>query len=212
MLPFSTDESALIGDAGGGSGRLLERALERFPFIQAVNIDQSEAFLGLAERRLERFGNRANCHQCRLQDDWPALLDRSPKAIVSMSAVHHLDSTEKHTFYGKCFETLELRGMLVNGDEVRPKDPDDYLSRLRTWADHMQREMRSDRIPTSMHGTLSGWIERNVENFGSLKISGDDCHETLEHQLMSLKAHGFSNLTTHWTDWMWSVFSGTKAE
>ena len=39
----------LVVDAGGGSGRLVERILDAHPRARAIVLDQSEAFLGLAE-------------------------------------------------------------------------------------------------------------------------------------------------------------------
>src|SRR5262245_59867547 len=53
---------------GGGSGRLMERILDRWPQAHGIIIDQSEPFLALAERRLTRFGPRATCVLSRLQD------------------------------------------------------------------------------------------------------------------------------------------------
>jgi hypothetical protein len=79
----------LIVDAGGGSGRLLERCLEKWPAAAGLLIDQSAAFLALARTRLARFGDRAGVQLSRLQDDWRGLLPAAPDAIISTSAVHH---------------------------------------------------------------------------------------------------------------------------
>ena len=89
-------------DAGGGSGGFIERFLHSFPSSRAVLVDQSESFLGLARKRLRPFGNRAVCHVSRLQDDWFSVVDQ-PNAIVSMSAIHHLDPVEKRQFYERSF-------------------------------------------------------------------------------------------------------------
>jgi ubiquinone/menaquinone biosynthesis C-methylase UbiE len=61
LLSLGEDASMTVLDLGGGSGKLMERILERFPNAQGVVVDQSEAFLALAERRLARFGDRAKC-------------------------------------------------------------------------------------------------------------------------------------------------------
>ena len=44
-LAAVVDAVALVVDAGGGSGRLVERILDRIPGSRAVVVDQSEAFL-----------------------------------------------------------------------------------------------------------------------------------------------------------------------
>ena len=52
----------IVVDLGGGSGRLVERILEQWPRVTAVIVDQSQAFLDLAARRLERFPERVALH------------------------------------------------------------------------------------------------------------------------------------------------------
>src|SRR5687767_6199565 len=74
QLALPSDAAALLVDMGGGSGRLIERALDKWPLASGMVLDQSEPFLALAERRLARFGSRAGCVQARLQDDWLSLL------------------------------------------------------------------------------------------------------------------------------------------
>src|SRR5438876_12322236 len=61
LLPANLGPRALVVDLGGGSGRLMERILDRWPQVQGVVVDQSEPFLPLAECRLALFGQRAGC-------------------------------------------------------------------------------------------------------------------------------------------------------
>src|SRR5262245_41359063 len=63
----SLGRDSLVVDLGGGSGRLMERILDRWPEARGAVVDQSEPFLALAERRLARFGERALCIHRRLQ-------------------------------------------------------------------------------------------------------------------------------------------------
>ncbi len=207
-LPYDHNDEFTVLDAGGGSGRLVERILDQFPRARGLIIDQSEAFLALAERRLSRFGSRTVCHRSRLQDDWPAFLDTDIHAIVSMSAIHHLDADEKREFYRHAFQSLANGGLFINGDEVRPHDDGVYLSELRDWADHMRRLIAEGVVPDTMHETMNGWIHRNVDCFGQAKQSGDDCHETVEAQLGYLALAGFTDTNTIWQKSLWSVFSG----
>src|SRR6478735_1140570 len=161
-LAFPANAEVLLVDMGGGSGRLMERALDKWPQASGIVLDQSEPFLALAERRLARFGNRASCVEARLQDDWRNLLPTPPAAIVSMSAIHHLDPTEKQTFYQRCFDTLGPCGRLLNGDEVRPENDADYLPILQEWASMWEVGITSGTIPPGIHAALRGWIDRNV--------------------------------------------------
>jgi SAM-dependent methyltransferase len=210
QLPFRASDPFLLVDAGGGSGRLVERFLNQFPCAHAIVLDQSEAFLALAERRLARFGERANCQLARLQSDWCSRLPQSPGAVVSMSAIHHLDATEKQTLIANIFQTLSHGGIFINGDEVRPASDAEYLSRMKTWAEHMHRVMDAQLVPQPLHAALLGWEARNVTQFGTPKHSGDDCHDTVAQQLDWFRACGFVDCACPWQKEMWAVMVGRK--
>jgi tRNA (cmo5U34)-methyltransferase len=211
LLNLPRDAGGLVVDLGGGSGRLMERVLDHWPRARGVVIDQSEPFLALAERRLNRFGERANCVLARLQSDWARTLQASVSAFVSMSAIHHLEPAEKKSLYGRCFDLLTPGGVLINGDEVRDEVDGNYLSMLTDWAEHMRRGMASGAIPSIFHEALNGWIDRNVTRFGEPKKSGDDCHETVGEQLAYFRAAGFAIADCPWRHELWAVLRGLKS-
>jgi len=210
LLALDNDTGAIVVDLGGGSGKLMERILERWPKAQGVVVDQSEPFLAIAERRLARFGERARCVLARLQGERDWRVPGSVGVIVSMSAIHHLEPVEKSALYQRCFDLLAPGGVLLNGDEVRPGVDAEYLATLSKWADHMRREMAGGAIPAAFHGALEGWIERNVTRFGHPKKSGDDCHETIETQLGYFRAAGFESADCPWRADLWAILRGTK--
>ena len=210
LLPQDGDTARVIVDLGGGSGKLMERVLERWPKAQGIVVDQSEPFLALAERRLERFGGRAHCLLARLQEDRDWQEPNKVDAIISMSAIHHLEPAEKAALYRRCCDSIKPGGVLLNGDEVRPDSDQDYLANLTKWADHMQQQMAAGLIPAAFHGALEGWIERNVTRFGQPKKSGDDCHEAIEAQLEYFRAAGFAVADCPWRGDLWAVLRGIK--
>jgi tRNA (cmo5U34)-methyltransferase len=211
LLPAELEGGGLVVDLGGGSGRLVERILDNRPGANAIVLDQSEPFLALAERRLARFGQRATCMMARLQDDWPALLPTAATAIVSMSAIHHLEPAEKQALYRQCFDALKPGGVLLNGDEVRAADDDTYRKQLEAWADHMRRSIAAGKVPAVFHDALDKWIERNVGRFGEPKHSGDDCHETISAQLGYFCAAGFATADCPWQRDLWAILRGVKS-
>jgi tRNA (cmo5U34)-methyltransferase len=210
-LPAALEEGGLVVDLGGGSGRLVERILDAWPAATSIVLDQSEPFLALAERRLSRFGPRASCMLGRLQDPWIAQLPAAPTALVSMSAIHHLEPAEKQTVYCQCHDALAPGGTLLNGDEIRPPDDASYLAEVSAWAEHMRRGMADGSIGAVFHPALFTWIERNVTRFGQPKKSGDDCHETVGQQLDYYRAAGFVTVECSWQKAMWAVLRGSKA-
>jgi SAM-dependent methyltransferase len=204
------DAEFLLVDLGGGSGRLVERFLEKFAHASAVVVDQSQPFLDLARKRLARFEPRAAFHQSRLQEDWSARLPSAPATIVSSSAIHHLAPDEKRRLYQQCYDALEPYGILANGDEVRPADDGQYKARLQWWADHMRRIAADNRISDAFKSMCEGWIERNVDRFDEPRKSGDDCHETIEAQLGYFCDCGFRSVSVPWQNEMWAVMLGVK--
>ena len=209
-LPFARDEAVLLVDLGGGSGRLAERTLQRFGRACVVLVDQSEPFLALAERRLRPFTPRVRFVQRRLQEDWMSDLSAAPDVIVSTSAIHHLDPTEKRALFAYCFAALKPRGLFINGDEYRPVDNGEYRALLRKWSDHMYSALNAGRIPASFRQTLDYWQDRNIHRFGEPKTSGDDCQETVATQLGYLRDAGFAQIETVWTEELWAVVSASK--
>lgn len=210
QLPSKLARGGFVVDLGGGSGRLMERILDHWPHATGLVIDLSEPFLALAERRLHRFGMHAYCAKMKLQDDWKDILPVLPDAIVSMSAIHHLEPAEKQTLYRQCAEALAPGGILMNGDEVRDADDARYLAALEAWAAHMRRGLAAGTIGEIFRPAAEKWIQRNVTRFGEPKRSGDDCHETTEAQLGYFRAAGFISADCPWQQGMWALMRGTN--
>jgi len=199
------DSGECVVDLGGGSGRLIERMLERFPQVTAVLVDQSESFLEIAAQRLHRFGERFRCVVSRLQEDWQQQIPEPVRAVVSMSAIHHLDPAEKQRCYRQAFRALAPGGVFANGDEVRPESDEDYLAMCRRWGEHMRAGIADSRISPPMAVACEKWRERNIEQWDQPRVSGDDCHETTALQLAYLRTAGFETARAGWSHELWTV-------
>jgi tRNA (cmo5U34)-methyltransferase len=211
-IPYAAEEPFSLVDLGGGSGRLAERVLERFAGAHVTVVDQSEPFLALAERRLARFGERAAVVPSRLQDDWKAKFGAAPNAIVSTSAIHHLEPAEKRELYARCCEALAPGGLFINGDEFRPADDAELLTMYKEWSAHMHNAIAAGRIPDSFRSTLELWQDRNITRFGEPKKSGDDCLETIEAQRGYLCDAGFKKVETVWAAKLWAVLVARRTD
>ena len=209
-LPFAATAAFRLVDVGGGSGRLVERVLEEFPKATATVMDQSEPFLGVAQQRLARFGSRASFVKQRLQDDWPAVVG-PVDAVVSSSAIHHLEPTEKQQLFAKVFAAIPGGGVFINGDEHRPASDAEYLALLEQWGGHMESAHANGAIPESFGSVIEAWKKRNIAEFGSPRKSGDDCLETSETQVAYLRAAGFNPVGVTWSRDLWAVFVARKA-
>lgn len=204
-LPFSPTDAPHVIDLGGGSGRLAERVLESFPRATVTVVDQSEAFLGLARERLKRFGPRFDLRVQRAQDDWRSVAG-SPDAIVSTSALHHLDGGEKSALFAECRDALAAtHGVFINGDEYRPPSDATYRDYLEEWGQHMRSSVAAGLIPDTFGEVVDRWEERNLAGFGGPRASGDDCHETVEEQIARLYGAGFRDARVAWGERLWAV-------
>ena len=210
LLGAGGREPTCVVDLGGGSGRLLERVLERFPNSRAILVDQSAAFLAVAERRLARFADRTTLIEKRLQDDWATELPTTPGALVSMSAIHHLEPAEKRDLYARCFRSLATGGLLLNGDELRPESDAEYLAAMEWWCEQKKLAMAAGRIPESFRPMSEAWHDRNVRRFGEPKHSGDDCHETADVQCDYLRNVGFREVRVAWCEKLWGILVAHK--
>lgn len=210
-LPFEQQSKFTLVDLGGGSGRFLHRFLAQFPQAHGVLVDQSEAFLAIAVQKLAEFSPRVTLLQHRLQDDWERGLPETPQAIVSMSAIHHLEPAEKVRIYARCYAALSPGGLFINGDEFRPADDDEYRARLERWSTHMRSAIERGEIPATFQKTLDQWYERNIRRFGEPKTSGDDCLEASDTQRGYLLNAGFQTAEFPWSKEMWGVLVGRKA-
>ncbi len=204
------DAEFLLVDLGGGSGRLAEKFLTQFPGATALVVDQSEAFLEIAAKRMAPFAGRGTCLRARLQDDWAAQLSEAPAAIVSMSAIHHLAPEEKRELYERACQALVPLGIFLNGDECRHADDAKYRARLVQWAEHLHQIVDDGRVSDVMRPMFEKWKERNVTQFDVPRTSGDDCHETVEAQLAYLCDCGFRSVSSPWQKDMWAVLLGVK--
>lgn len=203
-LPFAPRDAARVLDLGGGSGRLAERLLDRFPSAQVVVLDQSASFLGLAAGRLERFGARARLLQRAMHAEWARGL--APfDAVVSTSAIHHLSPGDKRALFKRTLRVLKPAGVFVNGDEHRPQSDAEFRRMLEEWDQHMTQALQRGEIPASFGPTLEAWRRRNLEGFGGPRQTGDDCQETVERQAEMLREAGFADVRVTWQDALWGV-------
>ena len=96
----------------------------------------------------------------------PHRLPAQPAAIISTSAIHHLEPHEKRQVYQQCYDALEPLGILANGDEIRDEDDAKYRAAVEQWAAHMRQVMAAGRVNEVFAAMCDKWIDRNVGHFG----------------------------------------------
>ncbi len=108
-----------ILELGTGTGETALRLLERFGESRLVGVDESQAMLAEATRRLP--GERVELRLGRLQDPLP---EGAFDLVASALCVHHLAPDEKADLFARVRRALGPGGRFVLGDCVLPVDPD----------------------------------------------------------------------------------------
>lgn len=204
-----------VADLGAGGGRFLERVLAAHPRATAWWVDSSEGFRSVAQRRLERFGDRVRFVLSPIEADWESQVEMPLDAVFSMSAIHHLDSAEKRALYARAAAALAPGGWLLNCDEMKGFSEESYRASLEYWVAHVHAS--HDRFlaldPAAAQGMLTHfarWTERNVTNFGRPKTKGDDLHDPVADQLDWFREAGLQAVDLYVKDHLWCLIGGHK--
>jgi tRNA (cmo5U34)-methyltransferase len=120
----ATSELAVssVLDLGTGTGETLAAVLAQHPGAIAVGVDENEAMLGAARRRLA--GVPVVLRVADLTDPLPS----GPfDLVVSALAIHHLDGPDKAGLFARIACVLRPGGRFVLGDVVIPVDRADVV-------------------------------------------------------------------------------------
>ena len=107
-------EARRILELGTGTGETAARVWPTHPDALWIGIDASEAMLARAQERLPD----ADLRLQRLEDELP---DGPFDLVVSVLAVHHLDSAGKRDLFARVAQALRPGGRFVLGDVVVPR-------------------------------------------------------------------------------------------
>jgi SAM-dependent methyltransferase len=111
-----------VVELGIGPGYLASHLLSRMPEIQYYGIDFSSRMLDIAKQRLRPHSGRIAYIQADLlRDNWRMDVPMPVNAIITTWSLHDLGSPEKvELAYKKCAQVLQGRGMILNGDFIKP--------------------------------------------------------------------------------------------
>ena len=128
-----------IVELGIGPGYLAAHLLDALPASRYQGLDFSRTMLDIAARRLRRHARRADFTQADLlAHGWWEALNGPVDAIVSTWALHDLGGRDQveHVYAG-CAKALGNRGLLLNGDFIKP--------------DGARQEYEPGRFPIATH-------------------------------------------------------------
>jgi SAM-dependent methyltransferase len=109
-------------ELGIGPGYMARHILERNQTITYEGLDFSEVFFAIARETVGDMLYRVTLTKADLMNQsWPKNLSKRPGAIISTWALHDLGGQQAVAdVYARCYETLPVGGVLVNGDFIKP--------------------------------------------------------------------------------------------
>jgi SAM-dependent methyltransferase len=112
-----------VVELGLGPGYMARHILEHNKVVSFEGVDFSDAFFAIARQTIgEGLMSRVVLTKADLMDqNWPRRLSKRPAAIVSTWTLHDLGSQKAvGDVYARAYETFPERGILVNGDFIKP--------------------------------------------------------------------------------------------
>ena len=164
MLSELRDHIPLDGrivELGIGPGYLAAHLLDALPAASYQGLDFSRPMLDIAARRLRRHADRAVFTQADLlADGWWVAIESPVDVIVSTWALHDLGGRDKveHVYAG-CAKALAGRGLLLNGDFIKP--------------DGARHEYEPGRFPIATH----------IDMLRRVGFETAECLRLFEHEL-----------------------------
>jgi tRNA (cmo5U34)-methyltransferase len=189
-LPFGRDDRIKVLDLGAGTGLLSFFIASSFQRAAISLVDLSDEMMAQARERLEVGGARFRFF---LADFARTPIEEKYDAIVSAMSIHHLADSEKRDLFGAIFDALEAGGVFVNAEQVRGETESIERRNYENW-------LRRSREAGVDEADLRAALER-------MKL---DRAATLDEQLEWLRRAGFREVTCHYKNLIFAVYSGRK--
>ncbi len=144
LVRVTQEAPRLVVDLGCGTGSVMATVLDALPEVRAVGVDLDPVLLLLAERRLARFGPRAQVLRHDLRHPaWPAAIGGPADAVLSATALHWLGPDELEALYHHLSALLRPGGLFASADHVA--SPSAALQR--GWEQHRDEVRAATRLP-----------------------------------------------------------------
>ena len=181
-----------ILELGCGSGVLSELILKEYPVAELHVVDVSQEMLDLCRARLPS-GANVVCHHAdfRQLDFAAGRFD----LVASSISIHHLEDPAKQILFGKIWEFLSDRGVLVYSDQFAGATPEIHQHHKEEWKSAAFRAGCTEE-------EWALWAKHEEEQ---------DFHASLESQWKWLQEAGFSNVDCPWRYLLWTILIARKS-
>ena len=213
IIDFNSEQPIIVVDIGAGSGIFLDKFLNNFKYSKAYWVDISEEFLHVAQNRLSGYNERINYIISDFDSDWEIKITEESDIILSMSAIHHLVDNAKQELYKKCYNLLKTGGWFFNIDETKTIFENSYKNSLLFWVNHVdtyKNIVEDIEYYQKWKYHFDNWKVRNIDDFNTPKVKGDDLHASFIDQVKWLNEIGFKNADVFVKYHLWAIMGGKK--
>jgi tRNA (cmo5U34)-methyltransferase len=190
-LPFAQNKKINVLDLGCGTGETTACILTKYPHAQVTAIDLFEEMIKQAKEKLKKFEKQVKFVQGNFVE---IKFEKKFDAIVSSLATHHLSHADKKKLFKKCFKHLKHKGIFVNGDLAKHKNP--HLQKIAM--EHSETQMRKKITDPKK---IKDWFyhQRKLNN-----------PAILEEQLKWMEKAGFKKISIVYRHYTKAVVAGYK--
>lgn len=215
LIGNTQEEVSRVLDIGCGTGSLMLPVLEKFPQAEVYGVDFDPTLLALAEKRLAKFGRRAQFIHADLRNESlaqlvPIVID----AAVSATALHWLSPKQLAQIYGQLGEILRPGGIFLNADHVCSSSPGIQTG----WEKHRE-EMRKQEGNCNTDDWEGFWdaygraLKIDIKEFREKLTEpwqGSEEGLPLEWHFEKLRANGFKTVDCFWRYDCDAIYGGIR--
>ncbi len=178
-------------DTGCGTGSLINKAIEEFPYTKFLLLDPSEGMLEQAKQKLSAYPSaKVQFLKASPTQEFSQELEEKPDVITAIQCHHYLSREGRARAASKCYNLLKEDGIYITFENIRPLTKEGVTIGKRYWGDFQ-----------STHGRNDEEIQKYLERFDTEYFP-----ITVEEHLKLLRETGFRAVELFWYSYMQAGF------
>ena len=178
-------------DTGCGTGSLVSKVIEEFPYTKFLLVDPSEEMLDQAKKKMLSYPNgRLEFLKASPTQEFSQNLKENPDIITAIQCHHYLSHESRAQATRVCCDLLKEGGIYITFENIRPLTEDGIAIGKRYW--------RNFQLS---YGRNENEIQKHLERFDT-----EYYPITVEEHLELLRATGFKTIELFWYSYMQAGF------
>jgi tRNA (cmo5U34)-methyltransferase len=178
-------------DTGCGTGSLVSKAIEEFPYTKFLLVDPSEGMLDQARKKMLSYPiGRLEFLQAYPTQEFSQNLKENPDIITAIQCHHYLSHEGRAKATRVCYDLLKEGGIYIIFENIRPLTEEGTAIGKQYWINFQLS-----------HGRNEKEIQKHLERFDTEYFP-----ITVEEHLELLRSTGFKTVELFWYSYMQAGF------